>query len=466
MFPFETSHPENRVVVITDDGLSFTFNDVRSFSETINKIIQHRCLIFCLSQNTVGSIFGYISFISNLIVPVMLDSAIDSDFLEGTINKYNPEYLWLPDNRVNQFANYKVLFSKYNYSLVKLEEKSSYPLHADLAILLTTSGSTGSSKFVRISYENLKSNAEAISSYLSIDALERPITNLPMWYSYGLSIINCHLLKGATILLTSKTIVEKDFWNFLKSQKASSLSGVPYTFRILKKLKFTEMSLPSLKTLTLAGGKLNNDLNKEMCEYALHSGKRFFVMYGQTEATARMSYLPPEYSIEKLGSIGLPISGGEFNIVDDHGKSIHEAGVAGELVYNGKNVSMGYAQSFNDLIKDNDNNGLLFTGDLAKKDEDNFYFIVGRKNRYMKLFGNRVNLDEIEDLLSKIISDCACIGSDDNISVFITDRNRISEIKNFINLKTGIHNTAFSVNYCEEIPRTALGKINYSKLEV
>jgi len=286
-----------------------------------------------------------------------------------------------------------------------------------------------------------------------------------MWYAYGLSIINCHLFKGATILLTSKTIVEKDFWNFFKSREASSFSGVPYTYQILKKLKFSEMSLPSLKTLTQAGGKLNNELNIYFSEYALNSDKRFFVMYGQTEATARMSFLPPEYAIEKLGSIGLPLPDCEFVLVDDYGNEIQEIDRVGELVYKGKNVSMGYCKSGDDLLKCDENNGVLFTGDLAKKDADNFYYITGRKNRDIKLFGNRINLDEMENLLTNIITDCACTGSNDNLSVFITDKTRVVEIKNFISFKTGIHPSAFSVKYCNEIPKNTVGKINYSMLE-
>jgi long-chain acyl-CoA synthetase len=465
MFPFEVRHPKNRIAVITDNNASFTYGDINNFSETICKLIQHRCLLFCLSQKTIGSLMGYISFLSNAIVPVMLDSDISEDFLESLINTYRPQYLWLPDDRINEFANYKIVFSEHNYSLIKLEEKNTFPLHPDLAILMTTSGSTGSSKFVRISYENLKVNAVVISSFLSIDENERPITTLPMWYSYGLSIINSHLLKGATLLLTSKAIVEKDFWNFLKSGKASSLSGVPYTFEILKKLKFSEMDISSLKILTQAGGKLNDGLNKYFSEYALNAGKHFFVMYGQTEATARMSFLPPEYGVKKSGSIGLPIEGGEFNLVDEQGNEIMEAGCVGELVYKGKNVSMGYAQSGEDLIKGNDNQGVLFTGDLAKKDEDNFYYIVGRKKRFIKISGNRLSLDEMENLLAKVITDCACTGTDDNLTIFIKEKTRLTEIKKYISAKTGIHPSAFSVVHCNEIPKTAVGKINYAMLE-
>ncbi len=464
MFLFNVNQFNNKVAVVTDDDLTLTFAYIDAFNQTIYKLIPKRCLVFCLCQNTIGSLLGYISFLSNSIVPVMLDSKIKQDFLDALISNYRPQYLWLPNNRVSEFVNSQIIFSIHNYSLLKLEDENNSDLHPDLALLLTTSGSTGSSKFVKISYENLRANTEAICAYLSINEYDRPITNLPMWYSYGLSIINTHLIKGACLLLTSKTIIEKRFWDFFKNQNASSLSGVPYTYQILKKLNFSEMTLPSLKTLTQAGGKLNELENKYFSEYALKTGKQFYVMYGQTEATARMSYLPPEYAIKKMGSIGLPLPGAVFSLVGDIGNEIKEANCVGEIVYKGKNVSMGYSKSGNDLIKGNENNGVLYTGDLAKRDEDNFYYIVGRKNRYIKLLGNRVSLDEIETLIKKIISDCACTGKEDRVLIFITDETRLNEIKKYISDKTSIHASVFFVKYCSEIPRTSFGKINYAQL--
>jgi acyl-coenzyme A synthetase/AMP-(fatty) acid ligase len=189
-------------------------------------------------------------------------------------------------------------------------------------------------------------------------------------------------------------------------------------------------------------------------------------MYGQTEATARMSYLPTELSLSKLGSIGIPIPGGEFSLIDDAGESIFGYEITGELVYKGHNVSMGYALSYEDLSKGDENNGILFTGDLAKRDKDNYYYIVGRKKRFIKIFGNRVNLDEIERLLKDIISDCACIGEDDYMCVFINDEDRIHEIKKFISSKIGIHHSAFTVRYIDQILKNSSGKTIYSSLKI
>ncbi len=466
MLPFNIHPKEDKIAVITDIGRIFSYKEINVFSDSIYNAIQHRCLVFCICQNTIGSLCGYISFIANKIVPLMLDSTIDRELLEGLVNTYRPEYLWLPDDRINEFSKGQIIFSKHNYSLVKLESSNYYLVHDDLALLLTTSGSTGSPKLVRLSYDNIEANATSIAEYLSIDENERPITTLPMSYSFGLSIINSHFLKGATLLLTSKSLMEKEFWNFLKTQKATSMSGVPYTYEILKKLRFFRMELSSLNTLTQAGGKLNNELNKEFSEFCMQANKRFFVMYGQTEATARMSYLPHQYSLSKLGSMGIAIPGGEFSLIDEKGSAIEGPEIIGELVYKGKNVSMGYAECGDDLKKEDENKGILYTGDIAKRDSDNFYYIVGRKKRFIKIYGNRVNLDETERLLKNFISDCACIGHDDHMVIYITDKNRLAETRNYISGKTGINQMAFSVRHIDAIPKNSSGKTIYAKLNI
>ncbi|HQN15276.1 MAG TPA: AMP-binding protein [Bacteroidales bacterium] len=464
MLPFKTHRFGNKTSVITDGGKEFSYKEIDNLSNSIFNTIQNRCLVFCLCENTIGSLCGYLSFIANKVVPLMLDATINREMLMELIETYKPQYLWMPQYRLEDFNQKQIIHSFSNYSLLKLSEENDFSLHPDLGLLLTTSGSTGSPKLVRLSYLNIEANATSIAEYLSINENERPITTLPMNYSFGLSIINSHLLKGATILLTSKTLMEKDFWLFLKEQKATTMSGVPYTFEILKKLRFFNMDLPCLKTLTQAGGKLNNELNKEFSEFCIRTNKRFFVMYGQTEATARMSYLPPQYSLSKLGSMGIAIPGGEFFLIDEKNQPVEGSEIAGELVYKGKNVSMGYAECGDDLKKQDENNGILYTGDIAKRDQDNFYYIVGRKKRFIKIYGNRVNLDETERLLKNIISDCACVGQDDHMVIFITDKNRTEEVQNFITSKTGINHVAFVVKHINAIPKNSSGKTIYSKL--
>jgi len=450
--------------LITDKGEKVKYADLDILTAQLIADIGKRSLVFCLCDNNVESLSGYFSFIKNDIVPLMLDSTVDSNLLQGLIEKYHPEYIWSPTDKINQFYNSNVIFSFENYSLIRIKGNASPRLNDDLALLLTTSGSTGSPKLVRISYDNLEANANSIAEYLSIDKNERPITALPMSYTFGLSIINSHLIKGAAILLTSKSLMEKKFWTFLKEEKATSLSGVPYTFEMLKKLRFFNMNLEHLKTMTQAGGKMNDELNHKFSEFCNKSGINFFVMYGQTEATARMSYLPAKYSLSKLGSMGIAIPGGRFYLVDDNGETIVENEAVGELVYEGKNVSMGYAISREDLIRGDENNRVLITGDLAKRDAEGFYYIVGRKKRFIKLFGNRINLDETERLIKNITANVACTGLDDKMVIYITDEELISKVKSFIVEKTKINQKAFKVALIDLIPINSSGKTIYSEL--
>jgi acyl-coenzyme A synthetase/AMP-(fatty) acid ligase len=339
-------------------------------------------------------------------------------------------------------------------------------LKNELALLLPTSGSTGSSKLVRISYSNLIENARSIVKYLNINKDDVAISSLPMHYSFGLSIINSHLLMGAKIVMTDKSIMEKDFWELVKTHKVTSLSGVPYSFEMLKRLRFFTMQLPHLRMLTQAGGKLDNKLQLQFAEYCKENNKEFFVMYGQTEATARMSYLPSEMAIEKIGSIGIPIPGGEFVLINEHGEIINQPNVPGELVYRGPNVSMGYAESVEDLSKGDENIGVLYTGDIVYRDEDGYYFIVGRKNRFLKLFGNRVSLDEVEQHLKELGIESVCAGVDDKLIVYTTQDYQEKEIKENLAKLTSIHFSAFKVVHIDEIPRNSAGKIIYAQLPI
>lgn len=455
---------KNNVAVITDGGEYITYGGISDFSELIYQKAGGRCLVFQLCRNQIGSFVGYVSFVSKKIVPLLLDASLETALLQSLISIYRPAYLWLPADRIKDFPDNEIVLESFGYSLMKCFGKTEFLLNEQLALLFTTSGSMGSPKLVRISYENIDSNAGGIAEYLSITVNERPITVLPMNYSFGLSIINSHLLKGATVLLTERSLMEKEFWSFLKNEKATSLSGVPYTYEILDKLRFSKMDLPSITTLTQAGGKLNERLFRSFSELCEQKGKRFFAMYGQTEATARISFLAPEHAVTKTGSIGKAIPGGKINLIDASGTVIAEADITGELVYSGKNVSLGYAECGSDLQKDDENNGILATGDLAKMDNDGFFYIVGRKSRFIKLFGNRISLDEIEEMLKNIIPDCACVGEDDNMIICITESSKEAEILDYVSSKTGINRKAFFVKHIESIPKNTSGKTLYNKL--
>ena len=452
--------------VIDDRGNELSYAGLKSYGNELCSHLKSRSLVMQLARNTLGSFIGYISFLDIKTVPLMVSSALNVEQKKHLLNCYHPSYLWLPSEMCSEFSEYPEIFSLYDYSLLKTDYPSDYELYPDLALLLTTSGTTGSQKYVRQSYLNIKSNAESIISYLKLHSKERAITSLPMHYTFGLSVINSHIKVGATILLTDKSIMQKDFWDFMKKYGATSISGVPYTYEMLKRLRFPSMDLPALKTMTQAGGKLSVELQQYFAEYALETNRHFFVMYGQCEATSRMGYLPWEKCLDKPGSIGGPIPGGKYYLIDADGNVIDKCNVEGELVYEGDNVTLGYAHGYKELFLGDERHGRLCTGDLAYFDEDNYFYITGRNNRFIKVFGNRVNLDEVQFSLKEKFSEleCAVIGRDDLIMVCMLSDGNASAVRSFLEERLGLNHNAIKTAVVEKIPKNESGKILYHNL--
>lgn len=459
-------------VVFKTEGKIFRYNELNTLSQKLRHSIGSRCLVFLFCSNVPDAIIGYVGMLNNAIVPVMLDSELDTDMAEALIDKYRPQYLWMPASKAEAYPLYQEVFRLTDYVLLSTGHKGC-KLHDNLALLMTTSGSTGSPKLVRISYENIRANTDAIIKYLHITQEEVGITSLPMHYVYGLSIINSHLWAGASLVVTDKTMFQREFWQAMKEYGVTNLGGVPYTYEMLKRLRFFRMDLPALHTLTQAGGKLKPELHQEFAEYATKKGKEFVVMYGAAEATARMGYLPPKMANRKTGSMGIAIPGGCFELQAADGGVIDEDGIAGELVYYGRNVTMGYAMCREDLLKGDENHGCYCTGDVAVRDADGIYTIVGRKKRFLKLFGKRTNLQETEDILKSRYKekDIACSGIDDHLFIFIsnelgTENESVAkEMVGYISQKLGLHHSAFTVRILDELPRNAAGKVLYHELE-
>lgn len=465
MWNFESFR--NNTAVITEQGERLSYGELNAHCQNLVEHISKRCLVFSLCKNELGSLVGYVGFLNSEIVPVMLKSDIDEKLFSRLLEAYKPDYVYMPKAEVVRLGFDDVIYSHLDYALVKTKYTNEFELYDDLALLLTTSGSTGSPKLVRQSYKNIVSNTESIVEYLKLGMDEKAITTLPMNYTYGISVINSHLWVGATLILTEKTLMQREFWQQFKEYEATSIAGVPYTYEMLDKLRFFRMQLPSLRSMTQAGGKLAPDLHKKFAEWAGENGKEFIVMYGQTEATARMAYLPFEKSVEKFGSMGIAIPHGKFSLIDIDGNLITEPDVVGELVYEGDNVTLGYAEVGADLAKGDEFAGKLITGDMAKVDEDGYYFVVGRKKRFLKIFGNRVNLDETERLIKEKFcdADCACAGVDDRMYIFVTNDNYKENVASFITKTTGINHVAFKVKVIDSIPKNEVGKKLYKELD-
>ena len=234
---------------------------------------------------------------------------------------------------------------------------------------------------------------------------------------------------------------------------------------MLKKLKFEKISIPSIKYITQAGGKLSQGLLDYFSSACVQKKIEFIVMYGQTEASPRMSYLPPNMLQQKLGSIGVPIPGGKFYLINEKHQIIDEPNIEGELVYEGENVCMGYTRNCYDLAKGDLNKGVLETGDIARMDPEGYYYITGRKKRFLKIFGNRISLDQIEQKINEAGYECACVGTDDQMKIYTIEKSNIENIYKFIAKYFDINKTGFSVIWIDKIPRNDSGKILYFELE-
>ena len=464
---FDLQQYRDSIAVISDRSESLTYGQLSEEVERMAAAFPRRGLVFTLCENLLGSFVGYVACMNKHIPQVLLDGSKDLELVQRLIGIYQPECIWMPTARVEEIGG-KVIYKYQEYSLLSMTYDTplaNKAINSELLLCLTTSGSTGSPKLVRLSERNLQSNAESIAEYLNITESERPVTSLPMFYSYGMSVINSHLIKGATILLTDKTVMQREFWNFIKEHRATSIAGVPYTYDMLRRLRFFRMDLPDLKTMIQAGGKLNAAYVREFVEFAGQNGREFIVMYGQTEAAPRMSYLPFDKAIKKNASIGIAIPGGELSVVDADGKVIDAPDVEGELLYKGENVCLGYAEVRKDLMKGDENHGVLHTGDIARRDADGFFYITGRMKRFVKVWGNRTNLDATEQLVKAITPDCACAGVDDLITVFVTEEGLEEQIKNLLVEKTGFNPRAFQVRVIEQIPVKTSGKTDYPELQ-
>lgn len=458
----------DNILLRDETGVLIRYGDVLEFARSTALQATRRRLVMCGVDNDIGGIAGYLALLAANAVPMMVSPTLSPSALDALIATYRPDCLWLPQQDATRWPNAQRHANLGGYALIGISTGTGMSaLHDDLALLLSTSGSTGSGKYVRLSHQNVWSNAAAIADYLSLTADELPVTTLPPSYSYGLSIIHSHLWVGAGLAVSNKTFFDRDFWNFLREVKATSLAGVPYHYEMLKKLRFTRMDLPHLYTLTQAGGRMSPDLTQEYATHCQSKGMRFFTMYGQTEASPRMSYVPAEQAYAKAGTIGISIPGGALELQSETGAVLTDAHVVGELVYRGPNVCLGYAECRADLSLGDINCGVLHTGDLAERDEDGYYRIVGRQKRFIKLFGNRVNLQEVELQLSDAKADVACSGRDDVLEVYLVADSAAQaiDIKQAVMASLRVGAQGVEVYEVDALPRNESGKVRYADLQ-
>lgn len=429
----------NRPAILTDTH-ALTYRELAGLVEDLAvRLGTTRRLVALAAANDLDSLVAYLAALAGGH-PLILLPEDKPAALESLVAAYDPDVVLRPGN-----------------GKTVLEERrpgTRHELHPDLALLLSTSGSTGSPKLVRLSHANLQSNAESISEYLEIGPNDRAATTLPMSYCYGLSVINSHLLRGAGLVLTDLSVVDPCFWELFRRRGATSFAAVPYTFELLERVGFEAMDLPSLRYVTQAGGRMAPESVKRYAELGRRNGWDFFVMYGQTEATARMAYLPTELATEVPGAVGVPVPGGSFRIDPVPGLE------HGELVYCGPNVMLGYADCPADLAAGRTVTELR-TGDLARLHPAGVYEVVGRRSRFVKIVGLRVDLGQVERLLADLGVQAASAGTDDGVVVAVEGDHDAHLLGKVLAQGMGLPRAALEVHAVEHLPRLATGKLDY-----
>lgn len=431
----------DQIAVITDGG-ALSYRDLAArVTATARRLGAGRRLVLLAGTNTVDALVVYLAALS-AGHPLLLVPGGSTAAVESLVSAYDPDIVVRPVDG--------------EWKIDERRAVSAHDLHPDLALLLSTSGSTGSPKLVRLSHANLQANAESIAEYLGIRASDRAATTLPLHYCYGLSVVNSHLSRGAGLILTNLSVADSYFWELFREQRGSTFAGVPYTFELLDRVGFATMRLPHLRYVTQAGGRLAPERIARYAELGRHTGWDLFVMYGQTEATARMAYLPPDLAATHPQAIGVPVPGGSFRIkpLADQPEG------TGELVYAGPNVMLGYAESPADLglgrIVDE-----LHTGDIARRTPDGLYELVGRRSRFAKILGLRIEPQQVEALLDRHGITTCCLSEDDELIVAAVGADDPNGIRRLVMNEVGLPARAVRVHLVAELPRLTTGKIDY-----
>jgi len=344
----------------------------------------------------------------------------------------------------------------------------------DLAALMFTSGSTGEPKGVMVTHRNIECNTSDIVSYMDLTSADRVMVVLPFHYCFGLSLLHSHLMAGASLVLNNQFLYPEKVLEDIAARECTGLAGVPSTYQILlRKSRFKDMQFPALRWLQQAGGKLHNPFIQEILQTFPHI--KYYLMYGQTEATARLSYLPPERLRDKLGSIGKGLPSTRLEVLRPDGSPVTPGSDdVGEIVASGDNISLGYWNDTPETAK-YFRSGKLHTGDLARVDADGFIFIVEREREMIKSGGNRVSAKEVEDVVAEIpvVVEVAVIGVPhellgEAIKAFVVTVHgatlTAAEVIEHCRRRLPNFKCPETVEFLDALPHTASGKVAKRKL--
>jgi len=405
-----------------------------------------KSLVFCFIESTMSSTIAYLAAAQSGHAVALLDPTLPQR--EALIESYQPLFIIAATAPTGY---QKLDWPLENITLWQRIHDAACIIHPDLFLLLLTSGSTGGEKFVRLSYENITSNIKNIITSLDLSCNERAFLHLPLSYSFGLSVLHTQLSIGGSVVLTAQGMMERGFWDLARETEATLFAGVPYHYTMLARLGLTRLNLPHVKTFLQAGGHLDADLARQLCTDITARQGRFFMMYGQTEAAPRISCLAAHEQPEKIGTVGKILPHGQVTIQNE------------EIIYQGTNVMLGYCTQQSDLALGDTQGGILATGDLGRLDESGFLTITGRKQRFAKLYGVRIALDELEQKAGTI-APIAIIEHIERLIIATTDPTAPEAIKAALLTNTKLQAGWFSIQVIEAFPYRSNGKLDYTKL--
>ena len=425
------------------------------------RLEKHRLAIVIVSDGTTA-VLSYLACALQDVTIMPLPEQLGDDQLVQFIKLFEPDYIIMRMDRDDPptFKGYQPLEAQLFQKNLKIYhcQASNQQDITEVVLLLSTSGSTGDPKVVKLSNKNLAANAESISRSLLLDSKDIAITTLPLNYSFGISVINSHIFVGGKIACTDSSIVEKSFWTVFNDNHVTCIYGVPYQFEILKKFRVFSRDLSGLRFFAQAGGALNKDIKEWFYERCLSEGKAFFTMYGQTECAPRISSFNLVENLSKIDSVGTPIECCTVSIDAD-------VGLPGEVLVKGQSVFSGYARHRKDITEGNDPVSTHRTGDLGYLDEDGFLYITGRLKRFVKIYGHNVNLDHLENSLCRHYSDLAVVGCENKLGIYIQGSEAdAKKISTFVQTSLALNVQSIYISLIDEIPRLSSGKINYKDL--
>lgn len=453
MFWADRETNEDSKIFLIDSDSEYSFSQVFEIGDELLKGVRRGVAIIACRKN-FETVVLYCGCLRNNIVPLLVDAQMSRSAIIEMAKLYEAEYIF---GDFDFSSDDYQIFKKLESVQLFLNKSSAEDLHNELALLLPTSGSTGDPKCVRLSASNIASSTESIVRYLELTSDRVSISSLPLHYTYGLSVLNCALESRSKFVLTGLSWLDRDFWHLVKDKRVTDLSGVPFMFEILKRVRLSEDIFNSLKCVNQAGGRLDPKLTKHFVTMFSKKNIVYLTMYGQTEASPRISYVPFDNAIDKVGSIGIPLDIGTLETDAEDGVS------EGELIYKGPNVCFGYAYGRSDLSLGDSNNGVLHTGDIGFIDSDGFATIVGRKKRFVKIFGISVNLDSLESMAREIVENSAVVGRDDLV-VIVEAENRAKELREKLLSKVNFPSRCLMCVSVEDLPYKSSGKLDYQKL--